>query len=109
MEKMNARGILVEKRSGEKEILDIDKFHKVVMWACEGISNVSASEVEIRSHISFYDGIRTKDIQETLIKAAADLISEQTPNYQTVAGRLVNYTLRKEVYGGFEPLDFLHS
>jgi len=107
MEKMNARGILVEKRSGEKEILDIDKFHKVVMWACEGISNVSASEVEIRSHISFYDGIKTRDIQETLIKAAADLISEQTPNYQTVAGRLVNYTLRKEVYGGFEPLDFL--
>jgi ribonucleoside-diphosphate reductase alpha chain len=99
--------ITVIKRSGEKAPLDLNKFHKVVMWACDGIAGVSASEIELKSHIQFYSGISTKDIQETLIKASADLISEDTPNYQYVAGRLINYTLRKEVYGGFEPLDLL--
>lgn len=95
--------IKVIKRDGVPEPLNIDKLHKVTMQACEGITGVSASEVELRSQLSFYDGIRTKDIQETLIKSAADLISEDKPNYQHVAGRLINYQLRKEVYGSFEP------
>lgn len=95
--------IEVTKRDGTREPLDIDKLHKVVISACENITNVSASEVEIRSQLQFYDGITTKDIQETLIKSAADLITEETPNYQYVGGRLINYNLRKEVYGQFEP------
>lgn len=93
----------VEKRDGTLEQLNIDKLHKVVMYACQGISGVSASEVEINSHIQFFDKIKTEDIQETLIKSAADLISEEAPNYQYVAGRLINYHLRKQVYGVFEP------
>ena len=40
-----------------------------------------------------------------MIKAAADLIEEDTPNYQYVAGNLINYNLRKEVYGDFNPTD----
>ena len=95
--------IQVTKRDGSRETLDIEKMHKVVMWATEGITGVSASEVEIKSHIQFYNGIKTSDIQETLIKSAADLISEETPNYQYVAGRLINYHLRKQVYGDYKP------
>ena len=91
----------VIKRDGSKQPLDLDRFHKVVKWACEGINNVSESEIEIKSHIQFYNGIKTSDIQETLIKAAADLISEENPGYQYVAGRLVNYHLRKQVYGSY--------
>ena len=95
--------IQVTKRDGNKEFLDIEKMHRVVMWATEGITGVSASEVEIKSHIQFYNGIKTADIQETLIKSAADLISEETPNYQYVAGRLINYHLRKQVYNDYTP------
>ena len=95
--------IIVVKRDGSKEPLDLDKFHKVVAFACDGIAGVSASEVELKSHINFYDKITSKEVQETLIKAAADLISEETPNYQQVAGRLISYDLRKEAYGQFEP------
>lgn len=95
--------ITVIKRDGRREELNLDKLHKVVFWATEGINNVSASELEIRSQIQFYNGIKTSDLQETLIKAAADLISEETPNYQYVAGRLINYALRKEVYNSYEP------
>jgi ribonucleoside-diphosphate reductase alpha chain len=95
--------IMVTKRDGRKEPLDLDKMHKVVFWATDGINNVSASEVEIRSQIQFFQDIETVKMQETLIKAAADLISEETPNYQYVAGRLVNYHLRKDVYGQYQP------
>jgi ribonucleoside-diphosphate reductase alpha chain len=99
--------ITVTKRDGNREQLDLEKLHKVVFWATEGITGVSASEVEIKSHIQFYNGIKTADIQETLIKSAADLISEETPNYQYVAGRLICYHLRKQVYNDYEPWPLL--
>ena len=100
-------GIQVVKRDGDREELDLEKMHKVVFFACDGIAGVSPSEVEIKSHIQFYDGITSSEIQETLIKSAADLISEDTPNYQWVAGNLVNYHLRKMVYNSFEPVHIL--
>ena len=103
----NSTSIMVRKRNGVLEPLDLEKMHKVVFWATRGIENVSASEVEIRSQIQFYDGIKTSDVQETLIKSAADLISEDTPNYQYVAGRLINYHLRKEVYKSYSPSSLL--
>jgi ribonucleoside-diphosphate reductase alpha chain len=95
--------LTVIKRDGRREPLNLDKFHRVTMWACEGLSTVSASEIEMRSHIQFYNGMKTSEIQETLIKAAADLISEDTPGYQYAAGRLINYHLRKEVYNSHVP------
>ena len=95
--------IQVTKREGHREDLDLEKLHRVVFWATQGITGVSASEVEIKSHIQFYNGIKTADIQETLIKSAADLITEETPNYQYVAGRLINYHLRKQVYNSYTP------
>ena len=95
--------ITVIKRDGHKEELNLEKLHRVVFWATEGLKNVSPSELEIRSQLQFYNNIKTKDVQETLIKAAADLITEDTPNYQYVAGRLINYALRKEVYNGYKP------
>ena len=95
--------IQVTKRDGRREPLDLEKLHRVVFWATEGINGVSASEVEIKSHIQFYNGINSGDIQETLIKSAADLISEESPNYQYVAGRLLTYHIHKQVYGDYKP------
>jgi len=95
--------IQVTKRNGTREPIDLEKLHKVVFYATEGIKGVSASEVEIKSSLQFYNGINSTEIQETLIKSAADLISEETPNYQWVAGRLIVYHLRKMVYDNYEP------
>ena len=95
--------IQVTKRDGTREPINIDKIHKVVTWACEGLTGVSVSELEIASQVQFYDKIETRVIHETLIKAASELISEAAPNYQYVAGRLINYQLRKEVYGQYSP------
>lgn len=95
--------ILVSKRCGQKDPLNLDKIHKVITWAAEGLDNVSVSQVEIKAHIQFYDGIKTEDIHETLIKSAADLISTETPDYQYLAARLAIFHLRKKAYGQFEP------
>ncbi|WP_028358108.1 class 1a ribonucleoside-diphosphate reductase subunit alpha [Brackiella oedipodis] len=95
--------LLVTKRDGRKEPLDLDKIHRVLDWASEGLTNVSTSQVELKSQIQFYSGIKTEDIHETIIKAAADLISEQAPDYQYLAARLAIFHLRKKAYGQFEP------
>ena len=88
----------VNKRNGRgKEPLNIEKIHEMVEYACEDVSNVSASQVEMNSGLQFYDGISTDEIQQILIKSAADLISLENPNYQYVAARLLLYSLRKQV------------
>lgn len=95
--------LFVTKRNGEKEPIDLEKIHRVIAWAAENLDQVSVSQVELKSHIQFYDGIKTADIHETIIKAAADLISEETPDYQYLAARLAVFHLRKKAYGQFEP------
>ncbi|MBE8167756.1 MAG: ribonucleoside-diphosphate reductase subunit alpha [Shewanella sp.] len=95
--------LTVTKRSGERETIDLDKIHRVITWAAEGLNNVSVSEVELRSHLQFFDGIPTEAIHETIIKAAADLISPESPDYQFLAARLAVFHLRKKAFGQFEP------
>ena len=93
----------VQKRDGRLEPINLDKIHKVIEWAAEGLDNVSVSQVELSAHIQFYDNITTKSIHETIIKSAADLISVATPDYQYLAARLAIFHLRKIAYGDFEP------
>ena len=94
-----SNGIKVVKRQGHIEPLDLEKMHKMVELACEGLAGVSASQVEIQSGIQFYDGITTAEIQGILVKSASDLISLDVPNYQYVAARLLLFGLRKNLYG----------
>ena len=94
---------MVTKRDGRRESIDLEKIHRVIIWAAEGLENVSESQVELRAHLQFYDGIKTSDIHETLIKSAADLISEEAPDYQYLAARLAIFHLRKRAFGSFEP------
>ena len=96
----NGHGTKVRKRDGSLTPLDLDKIHKVVEEACEGLGGgVSASQVEMNSGLQFFDGISTNDIQEILIRSASDLISLETPNYQFVAARLLLYSVYKQVFG----------
>lgn len=93
----------VTKRDGRTEPFNLDKVHRVLEWATNDITGVSISEIELKSNIQLFDRIPAYDIHELLIKSAAELISENTPNYQFVAARLINYKLRKEVYGSYDP------
>jgi len=94
-----SNGLKVTKRNGSVEKLDLDKMHKMVDEATNGLAGVSASQVEMTSGIQFYDGITTQEIQEILIKSASDLIDLDHPNYQFVAARLLLFAIRKQLFG----------
>lgn len=98
----------VTKRNGTVEEINLDKIHQVVDWAAEGL-DVSVSQVEIDAQIQFFEGIKTSQIHDTLIRAAADLISEETPDYQYLAARLAAFAIRKEAYGQFAPPSLAHQ
>jgi len=92
--------IFIKKRTGKQEKFNADKINKVLQWATEDIKGVSFEEVAMNARLSFFDGMTTENIHSMLIEAAANLISIEKPNYQYVASRLLNYQLRKKVWGG---------
>lgn len=95
----------VTKRNGTTEPLNVDKIHEMLVAARDAGGNklnVSVSKVAIKAKIQFFDGIKTSDIHDMCIRAAKELISEDEPDYQYLAGRLVNIALRKKLYGSFE-------
>ena len=103
-----SNGTSVKKRNGSIEPLNLEKIHRMVEEACEGLAGVSASQVEIQSGIQFYDGITTAEIQEILIRSASDLITLDNPNYQYVASRLLLFAVRKSLYGRLRELSLIH-
>ena len=104
-----SNGTKVKKRDGRIESLDLDKMHLMVEEACTGLAGVSASQVEMKSGIQFYDGITTAEIQEILIRSASDLIDLDHPNYQFVAARLLLFSIRKNLYGKIREMPSLED
>ena len=104
-----SNGTKVQKRDGRIESLDLEKMHIMVEEATRGLAGVSASQVEMKSGIQFYDGISTSEIQEILIRSASDLIDLDHPNYQYVAARLLLFSLRKSLYGKMKELPHLEE
>ena len=100
--------IQVIKRDGTRESIDLEKIHRVVHWASQDLENISVSQVEINSQLAFFDGIKTEDIHETIIKSAADLISIEVPDYQYLAARLAIFHLRKKAFKSFTPPSLIH-
>ena len=89
----------VKKRDGRLEDFNIDKIHNILFWSTKDIKGVNVSDIEINAKLQVYDGIESSQIHQVLIQSAADLITENTPNYQQVAANLLNYFLRKQVFG----------
>jgi len=104
-----SNGLKVQKRNGSIESIDLDKMHLMVEESCKGLAGVSASQVEMKSGIQFYDGITTVEIQEILIRSASDLIDLDHPNYQYVAARLLLFSIRKQLYGKMKELPTLQQ
>lgn len=102
-----SKNIMIVKRGGVKEPLDVDKIHTVVEHACQGLSGVSASQIEMSANLQFYNGMTSKEIQEILVRSASDLISLENSNYQYAAARLLLYGVYKEVFGHFQSLPLI--
>jgi ribonucleoside-diphosphate reductase alpha chain len=104
--------IRVIKRDGTQENFNIEKINKIIQWSIDGINNVSLSDIEINAKLNIRDKITTREIHTVLIDSAATLISLNTPDYQFVASRLLNYQLRKDIWGGKTPptlFDFIEE
>lgn len=99
----------VSKRSGTQEEFDLDKIHNILYDACRDLKGVSVSDIEVNANLGLYDGITTAEIHQVLVNSAADLITEETPNYQIVAANLLNYFLRKQVFGVSDNLPSLYT
>jgi ribonucleoside-diphosphate reductase alpha chain len=101
--------ITVQKRSGRREPLALEKWQAQIAKVCAGIADVSQSMIEIKAQLHFYDGITTKEIDGITLRAIVDLIDvESNPdvghtNYQFVAGKQRLSMLRKDVYGSYDP------
>lgn len=95
--------INIIKTNGDIEPYNAEKINEKVAYACEGLSGVSVSDVVMNASIRISNNTKSLDIQKALIQSANELVSEETPNYEIVAGRLLNQKLRKEVYNSYEP------
>jgi ribonucleoside-diphosphate reductase alpha chain len=93
------KDIKIIKRSGEKELLDYEKINNVLLWACESLNGVSASDIAMNASLQIYNNMTTKEIHKVLVQSAADLISEKNPNYQYAASNLLNFYIRKNIFG----------
>lgn len=99
--------IHVTKRDGSLALLDYEKIHTVVFWATEGHKNVSVSDIELNAQLQIYNKVETRDIHKILIQSASELITARFPNYQYVAANLLNYYIRKEIFGETKNLPHL--
>tara|TARA_Y100000593_G_scaffold95031_1_gene198554 strand:+ start:6014 stop:8446 length:2433 start_codon:yes stop_codon:yes gene_type:complete len=95
---MNSKDFHVKKRNNRLQKLDINKVNLCAQRACEGLSDVSASEVVIDANVQLYDKIPTKEIDKALIMSARAKI-EKEPNYSYVAAKLLLGNIHKEVFG----------
>lgn len=101
---MSKPGLYVVKRDGSQESMDVEKIHRQIERCAEGLTGVSVSDVMMHSKIQLFSGMKTSEIDAIITKAAADLISEETPNYQYLAARLEISQLRKSVFGSYDPI-----
>ena len=89
--------IMIQKRNGRQEVLDISKIQKHTISATKDLSGVSQSELEIDAQIKFIDGMSSSDIQDALVKTAVEKIDIDVPNWTFVAARLFLFDLYHRV------------
>lgn len=92
-----SKTIQVKKRNGKLEDFEPDKINKCIQRACDGLVDVSPSEIALDAQVQLFNKIPTKDIDKALILCARSKI-EKEPNYSKVASRLLLNTIYKEVF-----------
>ena len=100
---MSEKILHVTKRDGTRVPFNVENIDKVIKWGSQNITGVSVSDIAINTKLNLVDGITTKEIHKVLIDASINLFNEDSPNYQWVASRLLNYQIRKDVWGGKNP------
>lgn len=87
----------VKKRNGRLEEFNVEKINLCAERACEGIEDVSASEIILDAQLQLFNKITTAEIDQALIFSARDKIYKE-PNYSYAAAKLLLNCLYKEVF-----------
>lgn len=92
----------VKKRNNKTESFNEQKIRACIERCCvdangETYTGVDAETVVFNARIKLYDGISTKEIDDSIVKSARSMI-EQEPNYKYVASKLLLNTIYKEVF-----------
>lgn len=95
----------VIKRHGAREPYDPEKIHKPLFWCTQGLEHVSVSSIEMNlaNRLIGLSEITSKQLHELLIESTQVLINTEYPDHDIATGRLINYQVRKEAYGDFNP------
>ena len=88
----------VTKRSGEREAVDVNKIVRAVSRCCDGLNDVDAMRVALKTIAGLYDGATTRELDELSIRTAASFMAEE-PEYSQLASRLLAGYVDKEVQG----------
>jgi len=89
--------IKVKKRNGRLQDFNVSKINICAERACEGIPDVSASEIVLDAQLQLYDKITTEEIDLALVFSAREKI-EKEPSYSRAAARLSLNCLYKEIF-----------
>ena len=87
--------MMVRKRSGRLEPVDVNKIVRAVGRAAEGLAGVDPMFVSTRTIAALADGATTRELDELSIRTAAGLIVEE-PNYSKLAARMLATYIEKE-------------
>ncbi|MEJ2608665.1 MAG: ribonucleoside-diphosphate reductase subunit alpha [Candidatus Thiodiazotropha sp.] len=80
---------------GSTRPLDTDRLQALVAEACNGLEEVDATRILQGACRNLFDGVKERDVSQTLVMTARTLI-DQEPNYSQVAARLLLDILRHE-------------
>ena len=88
----------VTKRNGAREAVDVNKIVRAVARCCDGLLDVDAMQVALKTIGGLYDGATTRELDELSIRTAASFMFEE-PEYSLLAARLLAGFIDKEVQG----------
>ena len=88
----------VTKRSGSKELVDLNKIVRAVSRCADGLFDVDPMRIATKTISGLYDGATTSELDRLSIQTAAAYIVEE-PQYAKLAARLLAAYVEKEVRG----------
>ena len=88
--------MMVRKRNGDLEPVDLNKIVRAIHRCAEGLSGVDPMKIATRTISGLCDGATTEELDALSIRTASTLMVEE-PNYSRLAARLLATVIDKEV------------
>ena len=110
VEDKEEKGYKVILEDGQEDVLDMDRVHRMVGEACEGLEGTDPQMIIDEANKNLYDGVSIEDVKTSLVMTARTLV-EKEPNYTYVTARILQDNIRTEAltYLGMQPQATQHE